>query len=94
MYIGLVGNYMKTTQPSAWLNRVEQQGRESQDVSAVALIPFYSAFATAGQNGSWGQLDVTKSLYKRAGVDFGPITTDLLRKYLQRVEEGNTTLSR
>lgn len=88
MYIEIVGAHIEVTQPNLWLNRIEQEGHESHDVSALALIPFYYEYAAAGKDGSWVQLDVTRSLHRCSELDFGPISIDIMRKYLQSALEG------
>lgn len=90
MYIEIVGAHIEVTQPNLWLNRIEQEGHESHDVSALALIPFYYEYAAAGKDGSWVQLDVTRSLHRCSELDFGPISIDIMQSTYNRHWKGVT----
>ncbi|KAF9459280.1 hypothetical protein BDZ94DRAFT_1284465 [Collybia nuda] len=87
-YIEIVGPHIRITEPDKWLSLVEQESQENQDISAVALIPFYVEFAAAGQAGTWAKLDVEKSLSKCPELDFGRISVDTMRVYLRSALAG------
>ncbi|TFK37310.1 hypothetical protein BDQ12DRAFT_713657 [Crucibulum laeve] len=80
-------NSLEVVSTQHWLDALESAGtgNKSDDISALALREFYSAYAVAATEGSWPSLDPTKACQISPAVNFGPVDEELMRKYAKWV---------
>ncbi|KAF5353278.1 hypothetical protein D9756_008134 [Leucocoprinus leucothites] len=82
LFIEVASTKMEQVDTKDWLAAVEQANKEGVDIPASALLQFYSEYS---EMDSRIRLGTEKAARASKAIQYGPVTSELMRKYISWV---------